>query len=170
MVSPDAPAPGSLRGTIVAVVALFVVDAFVFAQGFFSTVIAAIACLFLLARLTVAAAPTRRLLAKKVALWVLLPVATIGTISANNALARSRAEVVIAAVHAYKRERGVYPSDLEQLVPAFLPSVPRAKLTLGFSRFEYLARDDKAWLHYTSLPPFGRPTYNFTAARWGYLD
>lgn len=170
MLSPDKPAAGSVRGTLVAVVALFVVDALVFSQGFFSTLVAGIMCLVVLARLAVAGSGTRLPLAKKLSLWVLLPVATIGTISANNALAKSRAETVIAAVHAYRAKHGVYPAALENLVPEFLPSVPRAKLTLGFHRFEYLVREDKAWLHYTSVPPFGRPTYNFAARRWGYLD
>lgn len=166
----DAEPAGSLRSTLIAVAALFVVDALIFCQGFFSTLVAGVACLVTLARVTVAAPPARPLLVKKLAAWLLLPVATIGTISANNALARRRAELVIAGVQAYHAKHGAYPPDLEHLVPEFLPAVPRAKLTLGFHRFEYLARGDKAWLHYTSLPPFGRPTYSFAAARWGYLD
>lgn len=73
-------------------------------------------------------------------------------------------------MRAYGKERGGYPNELDQLVPVYLPAVPRAKPTPGFGRFEYLARDDDAWLHCTSVPPFGRSTYRFAAARWGHLD
>lgn len=89
---------------------------------------------------------------------------------ANNKLARSRAETVIAAVDSFHSAQSRYPASLEQLVPAYLPSVPSAKYTFVFNDFRYLSSADGAMLMYVALPPFGRPVYNFKTQRWGYLD
>lgn len=91
-------------------------------------------------------------------------------IGANNGIAQERAEGVIAAVKAYRADAGRYPAALGELVPRYLPAVPRAKYTLAFHEFGYRSSGSDAWLHYVALPPFGRPTYAFSSGRWGYLD
>ncbi|MGE5254522.1 MAG: hypothetical protein ACM3N7_11200 [Planctomycetaceae bacterium] len=49
-------------------------------------------------------------------------------------------------------------------------SVPPAKYTLLYGHFKYLNSKSNAFLYYTALPPFGRPTYHFSRGSWGYLD
>jgi hypothetical protein len=90
--------------------------------------------------------------------------------AANNQLARSRAEMVIAAINAFHAAQSRYPDALQALVPAYLPSVPHAKYTLLSNDFRYLHSGDGALLMYAALPPFGRPVYNFKTQRWGYVD
>src|SRR5579859_1760638 len=48
----------------------------------------------------------------------------------HNEGARFRARPVIRALDAYRADHGAYPSDLEELTPAYLPRIPRAKDTL----------------------------------------
>lgn len=97
--------------------------------------------------------------------------ATLGVLRLNDRIARSRAETVIAAVGAFQAKAGHYPDRLEELVPAYLPAVPPAKIAFAFAQFTYLKPPGEApLLFYFGVPPFGRPTYSFAEARWSYLD
>ena len=90
----------------------------------------------------------------------------------QNSIAQSRFEVIIQACKQYQKDKGHYPDKLEDLVPAYLYSVPRAKYCVSFGEFDYFAgsRDSSPTLMWTKLPPFGRPYYNFKDGRYGYLD
>ncbi len=57
-------------------------------------------------------------------------------------------------------------------MPAYLPSIPAAKWSFAFRRFEYhrVAREDDASLFWVSVPPFGRPSYRFKERRWSFVD
>ena len=148
-----------VRGTFIAVGALYLIDAFVLAQGVFSTLAALIAVLVLLVRLVTAKVGARKLPAIKIGVWLALPFAAIGTICGNNILARHRADSLIVAVNEYRARHADYPKRLEDLVPEILPSVPRAKCTLMFNDFYYSNSEGNVWMMYTSLPPFGRPSH-----------
>lgn len=128
------------------------------------------ATLILLVRLAMAKAGARKVVATRLAMWILLPVITIATIGANNVVARRRALDLIVAIDAYRARHGDYPKRLEDLVPEILTSVPRAKFTVAFNQFYYSNTDGKPWMMYTSVAPFGRPTYDFTTKRWGAMD
>ena len=56
-------------------------------------------------------------------------VATLTLTSLSARQARRRAIPVISAVNRYRSEHGQYPASLEQLVPAYLPSIPHAGFT-----------------------------------------
>ena len=49
-------------------------------------------------------------------------------------------------------------------------AVPLAKYTPGSNRFSYRYDQTSPSLYYVSLPPFGRPTYNFGSGTWGVVD
>ena len=89
---------------------------------------------------------------------------------ANNQLAKNRAQNLIAAVEKHQQATGKYPATLDDLVPTYIPSVPLAKYALAGREFHYMNRNDTVMLHYTSLPPFGRRTYDFNRQSWSYLD
>jgi hypothetical protein len=90
--------------------------------------------------------------------------------TANNRLARSRAETLVSAVKAFHDKNQRYPKILEELVPDHVKQVPLAKYTFTFNRFSYLTSDQGTSLLYVSFPPFGRPTYSFTRNAWHYID
>ncbi|CAB1370640.1 hypothetical protein [Denitratisoma oestradiolicum] len=89
---------------------------------------------------------------------------------ANNQLARSRAENLVAAVETFHRDQQRYPHRLDELVPRYLSRLPLAKYTLMFNEFRYIPGEQDPELLYVELPPFGRPVYSFRRKEWGYLD
>jgi len=103
--------------------------------------------------------------------WFALPEATIDANLWIDARAAERASLVVRAVEAYREDHGAYPATLTELVPGYLPYVPRAKPT-SMGTFEYrMPRDGSApTLWYVVLPPFGRRAYHFDERRWITID
>ena len=103
-----------------------------------------------------------------------LPLLTLGIVVGNSALqsriAKFNAERIVVAVEQFRSTNGSYPNKLDELVPRYLEAVPRAKFCLVFSEFMYLTSNEQHTLMWVSIPPFGRPTYNFEQRKWGYLD
>lgn len=78
---------------------------------------------------------------------------------------------MIEACQAYQTRHGKLPDHLEELVPEFLPTVPRAKYTLQWEEFTYSKSSNTAHtLMYVALPPFGRQLYHFEQGTWSQLD
>jgi hypothetical protein len=86
--------------------------------------------------------------------------------------ARKNADVLIAACRAFQAKHGRLPGALEELVPDFLPELPRAKYDGPHFGFTYDTNADatRHVLGWTEVIPFGRPFYVFEEDRWGYLD
>jgi len=156
-------------GTILAVLAGYAVEAFFLGQGVLVLLVAGI-----ILPVSLVKGIRRRDRGLGIAIRLVLPLAMIlaawGTIRANNALARARAERIVAAVEAYARDNGRYPNELEQLVPRYLERVPLAKYMLVFNGFRYWEIDGQHSLMWVEVPPFGRSTYSFERKKWGYLD
>jgi hypothetical protein len=91
---------------------------------------------------------------------------------ASRERARKNAEQIIAACRAFERKHGRLPTTLEELVPEFLPSLPRAVYDGPHFGFVYDVEPDsrRHVLGWTDRIPFGRPFYVFEEDRWGYLD
>ena len=61
-------------------------------------------------------------------------------IAGNNRIANDRAWEIIAACRRFEHAHGAFPRTLDELVPDYLPHVPRAKYTFGhWGEFEYRA-------------------------------
>jgi len=151
---------------------LVLADAFWINQGVISLLVALWAILIGLPRGVLARkfAGARLRRAGILAIYV-AAAATVWTCNwANNLHARQEAEVVIAAVKAFRADNQRYPRTLGELVPRYVDAVPRAKYTLSLNHFTYLPAGEAPLLYYVALPPFGRPTYSFATGRWGYLD
>ena len=73
---------------------------------------------------------------------------------------------------AYRSKYHHYPQKLDELVPEFLPSVPRAKFGI-FGQFLYAppqTEHGEPMLMYAEIPPFGRTFYHMESRDWGHLD
>ena len=103
---------------------------------------------------------------RRALLFGLTAVAIMMTVNFNNHLARQRAIRLIAAIELFHATHGRFPLALEALVPRYLGAVPRAKLTLAFSDFQYQTRERGAMLAYIEVPPFGVSCYDFGERRW----
>ncbi len=107
------------------------------------------------------------------AIRVLIPVATgllvIANYSVQKRIAMANSARLIQACEQYREAHGAYPGRLDDLVPHYLGSVPRAKYCCWLSGFWYLASPQHLLLWY-EIPPFGRRVYMFETGEWRYLD
>jgi hypothetical protein len=164
------------RGHIIAVVALYLVDSFVFEQGVVTVLVALVMLVLGFVHLALSpdeddAKRTRHGL-RMIAIYVALAVAVIATIRVNNGVARAHAERIVAALKLYKAKHGAYPVRLQQLVPEYLPAVPLAKYALAFNQYSYWYHPDEeeGFLMYVPVPPFGRRLYRLSDGQWLYMD
>jgi len=101
-----------------------------------------------------------------------LPVLTLAIAVANGEVqwkvSDANARRVISACEEFQSANGRYPQKLEELVPAYLPSVPRAKYCHG-GIFFYSNLGDHCSLWWTRYG-FYRRIYNFKERRWSNLD
>jgi hypothetical protein len=117
--------------------------------------------------------------------WVVGGVAALGFVGLNSSMAHRRADMVIAACRAYERDYRRLPATLDDLVPRYLPAVPRARLVPVAGEFVYVAPRIPPTARLASLvaepaqthserrvhtlqyhTPFARPTYVFETGRW----
>ena len=103
-------------------------------------------------------------------LYMVAALLALGVKVLNTSLAHERADSIIAAVEQYKTKKGAYPERLNQLVPEFLPAIPRAKIVISDFGFIYTASADRHDLMYVGMPPFGRRVYGFERREWSSLD
>jgi hypothetical protein len=160
----------SLRSTVIAAFCLFIVDAFVFGW-FVIAMFASIALVFWMIPRTLLdfirgnVVMVREL---KTGIYLLMVVATFAAYAGNSYLAKSRADTVIAAVDQFKAYHHRYPESLAELVPKYMSSVPRAKYTVMYGEFIFLAEMPR--LMYFGFPPFDRRVYSFDSKKWMVLD
>ena len=148
---------------------LIVLDALILNQGAIAFFVA-VAFLFVgLPRALFAKGERRHRLAR-VAVFLVAATSVFALNFANNALAKSRANDLVAAVEAFHGKYSRYPDRLQDLVPEFVDAVPLAKYTLTFNAYAYWPGEHAPMLFYLDFPPFGRPIYDFSRAQWQYLD
>jgi len=103
-----------------------------------------------------------------------VPLVTLGLVLANTAvqlrIAKANATRITAACEKYHEANGEFPQKLDELVPRYLPSIPRAKYCFAFGEFFYWNIDGHAMLVWYDVPPFGRRIYDFAKRKWNYLD
>lgn len=166
----SAQQPSPARALLLAGALVFI-DALWLNQGLFSLLFAAGLLLIGLPRAYLPKfRPVRRQRLRNLAIYLCAVLLVWALNVANNRIAQSRAEELIAAVKAYREKNGRYPGRLQELVPSFIERVPLAKYTLSFNTFTYVPSDADPLLMYAALPPFGRPVYSFAGDKWGYLD
>lgn len=167
-----------LKRAILVGVVLVALDGLVVGQGALTFLIVFVAILIQLAKLLRHALRRERSLAlarlAACGIYTLTLVSVVGFIRLNTVVAERRALAVVSACKAYKARHGQFPKRLEDLVPAFLPAVPRAKYTLMFNRFAYWdwsqQRPPRHVLVYVAVPPVGRRLYILEEDRWSKLD
>jgi hypothetical protein len=170
--SEDAKTPGKrLRATIIVAICLFFLDSVIFHQLSVAMIASVVlvfwlipAALFSLKRREIA--KTRAL---KALVYLIMVVAISVAFFANNRLAEERAKGLIAVINKFQVEHNRYPLALEELVPTYLPSVPRANFTLT-GRFFYSGYGDSTSLMYYTYFPFARRYFRFKSQTWTLID
>lgn len=168
--------PPSVWRTAAALSVLFLADLGFAGQGLLSVLVACVGLGLLASGVLWAvvkggASSLVRSRVTRVDMYLLLGVATVATMQFHSATAQKHAAHVIDACRAYQARHGMLPDRLDELVPEFLPKVPRAKYTLQWGEFTYWVSEKKSHtLMCVALPPFGRRLYHFEEARWSQLD
>ena len=107
-------------------------------------------------------------------LRIAIPALTLGLVLTNNAIqfaiAEANAARIIRACEEFHTANGEYPKTLDQLVPEYVPCVPRAKYCVWLGGFFYWNVDRQPMLVWHAVPPYGRKIYRFEERRWSYLD
>lgn len=108
-------------------------------------------------------------------LRIAIPALTLGLAWANDAVqirvAEANAPRVVAACEEYHAANGSFPKTLDELVPQYMPSVPRAKYGLGpWSQFVYFYNQGKPMLVWYVVPPYYRRIYDFETRRWSDIE
>lgn len=114
----------------------------------------------------------RNLRAARTLLYLLMAVAILVTIRIDLSNTREKADGIIAALKAYQAKTGQYPDELTQLVPGYLPAIPKARFSLTMNEFRYFVSKgkDSHNLSYIAMPPFGFSYYNLEKGEWAVKD
>jgi len=105
-----------------------------------------------------------------------VPIAVLAVALVNDSfqrrLAMGRADQLVSAIRVFRDEHGCYPSDLQQLVPKYLPFVPCPKYAITFNTFFYTSggSEGQPGFWWIDVPPHGKRSYNFHEARWSSID
>jgi hypothetical protein len=104
---------------------------------------------------------------------IAIPALTLTLAMANDAIqyriGKANAPIIVAACEEFHAANGRFPKTLDELVPRYMPSIPRAKYCLVFGEFDYF-NYGKPMLVWYVVPPYGRKIYDFEDRKWSYLD
>lgn len=132
------------------------------------TLVLALACVgglgLVLASLVLRRWTRSRALVAAWAVWLALGGLLAGWSRFNLRLAERRADVVIEACRRFESDHRRLPASLGELVPAYLPTVPRANWTI-LGHFVY--EPDRRALSFLAPWPFER-TYSFSTGEWDW--
>lgn len=84
-------------------------------------------------------------------------------------IAEINSERIIKAVDAFHVAKGRYLKTLDELVPKYLPSVPRAKYCMN-GVFRYFNEPGSYCMLMWSKLGFYRKIYHFDSKQWGAVD
>jgi hypothetical protein len=104
---------------------------------------------------------------------IAIPALTLGIVLANTnfqwKMGDANGERVVKACEKFHAANGRYPKTLDELVPQYLPSVPRAKYCErgDFWYFNSDGQNPHLWWYKIG---FCRKIYNFETKRWHHLD
>ena len=151
-------------------VGIFVFDSFIYGAPAISMFVGFFLLLFLLPAtlFSIRNKPRLRYYGCKLIIYTVLVGASVGFYLFDLSIARSRAEVIIAAAEQYHDDKGGYPETLQQLVPDYLAEIPAPRIAPG--RFYYLGAPEEPHLMYVEFPPFGRVSWSFNNKEWISID
>ena len=111
-----------------------------------------------------------KLYAIKAAIYFMALLGIFGIFQFNSSIGEKNAEAIIRAVNTYYAATGVYPENLNQLIPIYLERIPSCAYRMTESEFRYFSNQGDPNLMWAVAPPFGRRIYYFKNAEWRMLD
>lgn len=158
----------ALRGTLVCALVVILFDVVLCGCYLFSALVCPIWCIVEAVRAALKP-PGLDVAAARVLIPILTGLLAFANDSAQRTIAMGNAQRVIEACERYHKANGAYPERLDELVPRYLNSIPRAKYCCSWGEFWYFGAPRPLLLWY-EVPPFGRRIYNFERGAWSWLD
>jgi hypothetical protein len=162
----------SLIFVVISALTLGIIDAFFFGQGVISFILCVAGVFYFLPRAIAARQDEARfkLRLSKAAVTSIAGFSALGMIVYGNVIAGERAGKLIVAIEQFYAKHGRYPGRLEEVAPAFISEIPRAKYVVIADKFTYSVSASRHSLMYVEIPPFGRRIYTFEDHKWTTLD
>ncbi len=167
---------GEFRGSLLIAAGLYFIDAIWLGQGGVAGLMLITLVIFFIPATLLAWYRKNRLVRNlrgaRTLLYLVTALAIFLTIRIDLAGTREKADSVVAALKAYQAKTGQYPDELAQLVPTYLPAIPKARFTLTMNEFRYFVSKgkDSHNLSYIVMPPFGFTYYNMENGQWAVKD
>lgn len=126
----------------------------------------------LVAALLIKDSQSRSRLMRRVVVMFLIAATTVGVVLQADKLTPAMARPIAEAVTSFKQENGIYPEDLDALIPKFLPKLPPVRLALVQPDVIYHLKNGKPYLAVPSAAgdAFSTFEYIFEDARWMHHD
>jgi len=145
--------------------AIYFFDVFFLNQGIFSFLFISLAVIFFfIPQLLFTLVKRNKELAIerfiRTCIYIFVVIAVFFSVRLINDYASSNAKKLVKACNDYHVKYNKYPDKLEELVPEFLPYIPKAKPIFMFNNFNYFSYKDKHVVWYVVIPPYGRHFYN----------
>lgn len=94
----------------------------------------------------------------------------IGIFKFNAYIGGENAGIIIKAINSYHDDTGLYPENLNQLIPIYLDNIPKCAYRIMDNEYRYYVDQENADLMWTVMPPWGRYNYSFRNTEWTYFD
>lgn len=105
---------------------------------------------------------------RRLVVLLLTPISTYGVISQTDKMTPSRADPIVQAVEAYKRDTMSYPASLGDISPNYLIELPAVRLSIVQPKITYTLRDGKPHLRIPAAigDQFANYEYDFNNQAW----
>jgi len=103
-------------------------------------------------------------------IYLVTVAAILSSHNLNLKMGASNADRIIDAVETFYRDQNRFPEKLEELVPAYLDSVPRAAVRFNANAYRYWQEGDRPQLLWVKVPPYLRAVYDFRSQEWVVFD
>ena len=113
--------------------------------------------------------PTRRQSLRNIAVYLGALLLAIVMVKVNAYVAPLHAHQIIDAIESYHAANGVYPKELDDLVPQFIDHVPCAQYTFGGFFYYMRGGTIEAPIFFYNPHGMDHHGYDFKTKRWFYL-
>ena len=113
--------------------------------------------------------PTRRQRLRNIAVYLGALLLAVVMVKVNAYVAPLHAHRVVDAIESYHVANGVYPKELDDLVPQFIDHVPFAQYTFGGSFYYMRGVKTEAPIFFYNPHGMDHHGYDFKPKRWFYL-
>jgi len=158
-----------MRWTIVTAIALLFMDAIMFGAIGWSCLICPIWFMFSILKNAIQR-PGWRLACFRIAVPPITLILVLANYAVQYRIGAANVQEIITACEEFHAANSAFPKSLHELVPMYIPFVPRARYSIYYNEFTYQYMEGHPLLVWYVAPPYGRNVYTFEEHKWQYID